>query len=257
MTHGFKSGGFNLDPTAAQLGADPAFRSEVVDSYELGLKTEFGRWRANFAAFHSDIEDFQVLEFTGVQFTTFNVPKVQATGAEAEIFGQLTDALAMSLAVTYSDARYPSDCAPTTASRTVQTLCGSPLTNAPEWVGILGFSYDKPVGGDHHVYASGSVRYESDRRTSTQPYLVNATGPLRTILTPLDIQEANSKTNLRFGWGAQDESWAVEIWGTNIFDEQTRNVTANTPLRGLATATSRVAFIEEPGIYGVTLRARY
>jgi hypothetical protein len=139
----------------------------------------------------------------------------------------------------------------------VQTLCGSPLTNAPEWVGILGFSYDKPVGGDHHVYASGSVRYESDRRTSTQPYLVNATGPLRTILTPLDIQDANSKTNLRLGWGSQDESWAVEIWGTNIFNEQTRNVTANTPLRGLATATSRVAFIEEPGIYGVTLRARY
>ena len=51
FTHGFKSGGFNLDPTAAQGGADPRFRSELVDAYELGLKTELfdERLRANFA----------------------------------------------------------------------------------------------------------------------------------------------------------------------------------------------------------------
>lgn len=260
FTHGFKSGGFNLDPTAAGGTADPRFSSEKVDAFEVGLKSELmdGRVRANIAAFFSDIEDFQVLEFTGVQFQTFNVPKVEAKGAEVELQAGLTDFLGASLAVTYSDAAYPTDCAPATASAVVRTLCGSTLTNAPEWVAIFGLNYDHPLGANHRVFASGSVRWEDDRRTSTQEYEVNATGPVRTTRVFNDIQEANSKTNLRLGFGSQDESWALEVWGTNIFNEQTRNVTFNTPLRGFTAATnSRGAFLEEPAIYGVTIRANY
>jgi outer membrane receptor protein involved in Fe transport len=261
-THGFKSGGFNLDPTAAAGGADPRFNSELIDSIEFGLKGDFfdGRLRANFAIFSSEMEDFQVLEFTGVQFVTFNVPKVEAKGFEAEFQGAVTENLGLSLAYTYSDAAYPSDCAAGlvgTAARVVGTLCGSPLTNAPENVAIGGFNYARDIGTNNRFYASGSVRYESDRRTSTQPYIVNAAAPLRTILTPLDIQEANTKTNLRMGIGSQSESWAIEFWGTNIFNEQTRNVTFNVPLRGVAQFSARGAFLEEPAIYGVTLRANY
>jgi outer membrane receptor protein involved in Fe transport len=258
-THGFKSGGFNLDPTAATRGADPRFKSELIDSLEFGLKGDFfdGRMRANLAVFASEMEDFQVLEFTGVQFVTFNVPKVEAKGFEAELQTALTENLGVSLAYTYSDAAYPSDCAPATASEVVRTLCGSPLTNAPENVAIFGFNYDRGIGDNNRFYTSGSVRYESDRRTSTQPFIINATGPVRTIATPLDIQEANSKTNLRVGFGSADERWAVELWGTNIFNEITRNVTFNVPLRGFNQFSARGAFLEEPAIYGVTLRANY
>ena len=261
ITHGFKSGGFNLDPTAAAGGADPRFSSEKVDSYEVGLKTKLfdGRVRANGAIFRSEMTDFQVLEFTGVQFTTFNVPKAQSTGAEVEVAAALTDHVGATLALTYTDANYPTDCAPATASVNVRTLCGSSLTNAPEWVGIFGLNFDRPVGGNYRLYGDASVRYESDRRTSTQEYIVNTTGPLRTIKTPLDIQEANSKTNLRIGFGSQDEHWGVELWGANVFNEQTRNVTFNLPLRGVEAlgTQARGAFIEDPAMYGITIRANY
>lgn len=259
FTHGFKSGGFNLDPTAAGGGADPRFRSELVDAYEIGLKTELfdNRLRANFALFRSEMEDFQVLEFTGVQFVTFNVPSVIAEGAEVELFGRITDSLTASLAVTYSDAAYPSDCAPASAPIQVRSLCGSSLTNAPEWVSVFGFDYDRDIANALRLFVSGSVRYESDRRTSTQSH--NVTNPVRTNLLPFDIQEANTKVNLRLGIGGQDERWALELWGTNIFDEQTRNVTFNIPLRGLDSNNSaaRGAFLEEPAIYGLTLRVNY
>jgi iron complex outermembrane recepter protein len=262
VTHGFKSGGFNLDPTAANGGADPRFASEIVDAYELGLKSELfdGRLRANFALFRSDIEDFQVLEFTGTQFVTFNVPNVIAEGAEMELFGRLTDSLSGSLAVTYTDARYPDDCAagiaPTVVA--VTSLCGSSLTNAPEWVSVLGLNYETPIGGDLRFFANGSVRYETERRTSTQSHVVPTSGTtVRTTLAADDIQDANTKVNLRFGLGSMDERWAVELWGTNIFNEQTRNVTFNVPLRGVSSAVARGAFLEEPAIYGVTLRANY
>lgn len=261
FTHGFKSGGFNLDPTAARGGADPRFQSELVDAYEIGLKTELfdNRLRANFAVFSSEMEDFQVLEFTGVQFVTFNVPTVLADGAEMELFGSLTDNLSASLAVTYTDARYPEDCAPASAPITVRSLCGSPLTNAPELVSVLGFDYNSDISSDLRFFLSGSVRYESDRRTSTQAYNVPTSGPVRQNLLAYDIQDSNAKVNLRLGIGGQDQRWSMELWGTNIFNEQTRNVTFNVPLRGLDSlgTAARGAFLEEPAIYGVTLRANY
>lgn len=258
-THGFKSGGFNLDPTAATGGADPRFNSETIDSIEIGVKADFfdGRLRANAAVFSSEIEDFQVLEFTGVQFVTFNVPNVQSDGAELETALQMTDKLDGTFSIAYTDARYPADCAPATAPIAVRSLCGSDLTNAPEWVSIVGLNYETQVGDNARFFISGSARYEDDRRTSTQAYVVPTSGPVRVTLTPDDIQEANTKVNLRLGYGAQDESWTVELFGTNIFDEQTRNVTFNTPLRGFGTAPSRGAFLEEPAIYGITIRANY
>lgn len=262
FTHGFKSGGFNLDPTAAQGGADPRFRSELVDAYELGLKTELfdERLRANFAIFRSEMEDFQVLEFTGVQFVTFNVPNVIAEGAEVELFGRLTDDLTGSLAVTWTDARYPDDCAaglsPTVVA--VTSLCGSSLTNAPEWVSVLGLDYNREMANNLRFFASGTVRFESERRTSTQSHIVPSSGTtVRQMLSVNDIQDENTKVNLRLGIGGADESWSVELWGTNIFDEQTRNVTFNIPLRGVAQYAARGAFLEEPAIYGITLRANY
>jgi outer membrane receptor protein involved in Fe transport len=77
FTHGFKSGGFNLDPTAANLinstavlttgaaaiYADPRFASEKVDAYEIGVKGKIGRVNANLALFRMDMSDFQVLGF--------------------------------------------------------------------------------------------------------------------------------------------------------------------------------------------------
>ena len=99
FSHGFKSGGFNLDPTAASLSnsaavlaglqagtpvapvfTDPRFKSEKVDSYEVGFKGTFGRVNVNLALFHMNMKDFQVLEFTGTQFFTFNVAAAKSTG---------------------------------------------------------------------------------------------------------------------------------------------------------------------------------
>ncbi|MEL7218419.1 MAG: TonB-dependent receptor, partial [Pseudomonadota bacterium] len=41
FTHGYKSGGINLDITANSGGADPTFASEEVDAFEFGVKGRF------------------------------------------------------------------------------------------------------------------------------------------------------------------------------------------------------------------------
>jgi iron complex outermembrane recepter protein len=265
-THGYKAGGFNLDPTAAAGGADPRFKSEKVNTYEFGLKTKFlnNALTANLAIFHNDLSDFQVLEFTGVQFVTFNVDKAKATGAELELTAKLSRELTVNGAFTYSDARYPNKCAGNATSLQVTSLCGNDLTNAPKVVAIAGFNYDRDVGTNLTFSFNGSIRLESDRRTSTQAVRVGTN-----IKNPFDIQDGNAKINLRAGIGTQDGRIRVEVFGNNIFDVQTRNVTFDIPLRGgdflrlnpgLGTGAQGVArgvFNQEPRTYGLTVRTKF
>jgi iron complex outermembrane receptor protein len=266
FTHGYKSGGFNLDSTAAipvNGVSDPTFDSEEVDAYELGLKTKLfdNRVTLNIAAFFQEFTDFQVLEFTGAQFQTFNVPKAETKGVEIEASGRLTDNLSFSGGLTLLDAKYPDDCATAANAVRVQNLCGFSLTNAPKTVGIFGARYERDLNEHYNFFLSAQARYTGDRRTSTQGRAVpnaaaiTAAGSVdaaiaSAALNPLDIQESSVKVNMRAGIGSDDGGWSLEAWATNLTNEVTRGVTFGTTLR----SGSRSAFAQEPRMYGVTVR---
>jgi iron complex outermembrane recepter protein len=272
FTHGYKSGGFNLDSTAAAGGADPRFRSELVDAYEVGLKAKFldNAVTLNVAAFREDFTDFQVLEFTGTQFQTFNVPKARSSGVEVETLIRPDDNFTFSAGLTYLDAKYPNDCADTlTNVVNVVALCGKKLTNASDFVGVFGANYEKEFGNELKFFLNGQVRFESDQRTSTQAIVlptaaqITAAGSVQAAvnlananpnaLLPFDKQDGNIKVNLRAGIGSAEDKWGVEAWVTNLTNEITRGVTFNTVLR----TGSRSAYILEPRMYGLTLRGKF
>ena len=237
-----------------------------MDAYEVGLKAKFldNAVTLNIAGFHEDFSNFQVLEFTGAQFTTFNVNQALSTGFEIESVIRPDPNLTFNMGLTYTDARYPEDCDGGIPNANVTSLCGNSLTNAPQLVAIAGANYDKDFGDYLRGFFSAQVRTESDRRTSTQATFVpnaaaiTAAGSIQAAvdaagLVPFDVQDGNTKINLRAGIGAQDESWTIEVWGVNVTDEVTRGVTFNTVLRG----TSRSAFAQEPATYGVTVRTKF
>ena len=256
FTHGYKAGGINLDVTAAVNGADPTFLSEEVDAYEVGLKAQLldNDVTLNIAAFREEFANLQILEFTGAAFATFNVPEAVSQGLEIESVLRPDDGLTFNLGLTYTDASYPDDCAGDITAAQVTELCGNELTNAPEFVAIVGANYEKEIGNDLLGFISGQIRTESDRRTSTQASNPGSNGA---ILLPFDVQDGNTKINLRAGIGAQDESWTLEVWGVNITDKVTRGVTFNTTLRGNPGYTARSAFAQEPRTYGVTVRTKF
>ncbi|WP_432201864.1 TonB-dependent receptor [Erythrobacter sp. W53] len=267
FTHGYKAGGINLDITAATGGADPTFLSEEVDAYEVGVKAQFldDAVTLNVAGFIEEFSNFQVLEFTGAQFTTFNVNRAISSGVEIESVIRPTADLTFNAGLTVTDARYPDDCDGGVPNANVTTLCGNTLTNAPSIVAIAGVNYDKDIGSNLRGFFSGQVRTESDRRTSTQARSVPSAATIASFggdiqaavdaapLVPFDVQDSNTKVNLRVGIGAQDESWTLELWGVNVTDQITRGVTFNTVLRG----GSRSAFAQEPATYGVTVRSKF
>jgi len=270
FTHGYKAGGINLDTTAAVGGADPTFLSEEVDAWELGVKgqTPNGALTLNIAAFYEEFTNFQVLEFTGTAFATFNVPIAETRGVEIESLIRPNDELTFNLAATFLEASYPKDCAGNQTAPQVVSLCGYDLTNAPQVVALAGAMWEKPISDSAEFFITGQVRMESDQRTSTQaivPPTVAAGSSQATVIAaaaaqPLiiaDVQDGKAFVNLRAGLRFADGAYAIEGWVNNLTDEVVRGVTFNTTLRGSGAANSRSAFTLPPRQYGVTLRAKF
>ena len=250
FSHGYKAGGFNLDPTAAQGGADPSFASEETDSWELGFKSTLadGRVLFNLTGFWSTFDDFQVLEFTGTRFQTFNVDDVSSKGFEAELNAKLSDSVTLNSGLTYADASYGDDCDRGGTIAPAIPLCGFVLTNAPEVSFVLGATYDGELGDSGWgLIANANMATSTERRTSTNPQ--TAAGDLN----PFDIQDGVTKINARLGFVMPDDRASVEFWALNLTDEITRGITFNTPLQG----ASRSAFTESPRQYGVTVRTNF
>ena len=160
-----------------------------------------------------------------------------------ELFAMPVAGLELNFAYTLADSNYPSDCDDNAvnAPAQVSSLCGAEFTNAPQHVVTVGLGYEGNIGNDLIYFLRSNARWEDDRRTSTQPNLL------------LDIQDSNTKVNLRLGIGSASRRWMLEVWGNNITDKQTKNVTFNTPLR----IGSRGSFAEAPRTYGVTARTEW
>ncbi len=270
FTHGYKAGGINLDTTAGVGGADPRFLSEEVDAFELGVKaqTANGNVTVNVAAFYEEFTNFQVLEFTGTAFVTFNVPVAETRGIEIESLIRASDELTFNIGATVLEASYPDDCAGTQTSVQVVALCGNDLTNAPQIIALMGALWEKPINDSTEFFLSGQVRMEGDQRTSTQAVIlptvaagstqaqiraaVDASDPIIA-----DIQDGKAFVNLRAGLNFANGAYTIEGWVTNLTDEVVRGVTFSTTLRGGGAGNSRSAFTLPPRQYGVTLRAKF
>lgn len=271
FTHGIKAGGINLDTTAAVAGASPTFLSEEVDAYEIGFKSRLidDALTLNIAAFYEEFENFQVLEFTGTAFQTFNVPKAESQGVEIESLWRISDDLSITASATILEASYPDDCAGDQADNvTVASLCGNDLTNAPQVNAIMGANYDKPIGNGMEFFAAGQIRLEGDRRTSTQAIVppraaqVEAAGSVDAAIAaaPLiigDVQDGQEFINLRAGLRFNDGAYSIEGFVNNLTDNVVRGVTFNTTLRGTGASNSRSAFSQQPRTYGVVVRAKF
>lgn len=116
----------------------------------------------------------------------------------------------------------------------------------------MGLTYDGPLNGSGWgLLLKGSVNY-SDSRTTRTIDLDTDNRPI-----PLARQDNYFKMNARIGLTTPDERYTFELWGTNLTNEITRGITANTPLRGGAGTRSLIGFVEEPRMYGLTVRAKF
>ncbi|MGY1521597.1 MULTISPECIES: TonB-dependent receptor [unclassified Luteimonas] len=269
---GYKGGGFNLDRVQSADGdsasgagitpvLDTSFDGEFVDSYELGAKTTWagGSLLLNATLFHQEYEDFQLNSFLGTSFVVRSIPKVTSKGVDAEILWQpqAVQGLMLQGGLMYADTTFGDDIpgvdfverTPLSTSGALYKLPGATMPFAPEWSGSMAVTYEWDFSNAMVGRFNIGAKYMGDYNTGSD----------------LDVEKHQSSytvVNARFGIGAEDSRWVVELWGTNITDTDYVQVGFDAPLQGLFPDPGNPlntfnAFPAAPRMYGVTLRVRY
>lgn len=305
FARGYKAGGFNLDrsalkspifPFSATTGGAQAlvgnlqFDPELVDSYELGAKYSTGPFSLSVSAFRSDFSNFQLNTFNGTVFLVQTVNGcnnlVGGSAADTDLsnttgtcatgdvtYGVRTQGVELEASLvparnfrvaaglTYARTKYQDDLIGTKAGTALDSalrkLPGDNLSNAPELVATSSVTWTPEIGSSG---LSGlfyvDTRLTSDYNTGSD-------------LFPQKEQDSFAIFNARIGLRGPDESWGIELWGQNIFNQDYAQVAINSPFQAGTTSSPFVdpqypggrqifsQFLAEPRTYGITLRGKF
>lgn len=265
---GYKGGGFNLDRVQSANGLssggsgitpvnDTSFPGEFVDSYELGAKTTWagGSLLLNGSLFHQTYTDFQLNSFLGTSFVVRSIPKVVSRGIDTELLWQPQSIKGLMLqgGLMYADTRYGKNIpgadfvAP---AGQLYKLPGAQMSFAPKWSATGSATYEWMMGSSMKARFNLGAKYMSSFNTGSD-------------LDVEKMQKAYTVANARFGFGARDDRWSVEVWGNNIFNTDYVQVAFDGPLQAPGSPLPRDplntynAFLGAPAMYGVTFRFNF
>lgn len=212
-SRGFKSGGLNLNPTAAPRVIEP----EQVENYEAGLKAQFldRRLTVNLAAFSQDVRNYQSQQIdTQVAQTAYiaNVGTVRARGFELDAKVRVADGLNLFAAAAYTDAQYRSFTnAPCPVEflglATVCDLSGRRLPGVSKYSVSFGGEFSAPIGRDRALYLNADHAYRSDFYTTYN-------------LAADSLAPGYHVTNARIGVRSEDGHWDLSIFARNLLDSE-------------------------------------
>jgi iron complex outermembrane receptor protein len=243
---GFKSGGYSYP---ASLG--PVLDPEVVDSYEVGVKTELlgERLRLDSALFVYDFTNLQVTRNgSGAFLTTENAADARVSGAELDFALALAPALSLTGGLAVIHSEYTSyvagvlvpQLAPPYGSAPLAgglDVSGRPLLRSPKRAAYVGLRYEARLAGGASLPLSASYSYKDSYYFDFSA--VAATEWLK--------QPPTSILNARVAYKAPRGRWEIGLWGTNL----TNAVYYDDAV--LTNVSSRVSYAD-PRMYGVDFK---
>lgn len=224
---GSKSGGFT---TEVALPENAEYDTEEADTTELGIKSLLagGAAMLNASVFYTEIQNFQIISFTGTAFITETVP-AESQGLEFESRWAATEALTLGASGTYADAR--------------QKDTDRRLPYAPKWAVALNAGYVHPwksAGLQWRV--DGALNYRDTQYMQRDER--GRDGPLTLF-------------DLRLALAPADDTWEVAILGRNLLDQAT-SFTFDYPAFGgntLPVGSTTIGSLNRPRT--IALQARY
>lgn len=241
---GYKSGGYNLDRgsfDSVLLGGDGAqltdleFGNETVDSYEIGIKTNFTRqFQFNASLFYSDFKGYQSNRFLGNSFVVLNYDKLVSKGVELESIIRPHPDLAFNFGYSYVDAKVTDPLAGADNGRQASNQPKHTVTGAMTWT--------------PEISAGVNGLFHADFRLNGDAYPLN--DPLARRFTGND---GFGIVNLRAGVNFGDGKYSIEGYVENLFDTY-YNITAfPIPEQGASFAV----YPAPPRFYGVKVGAKF
>lgn len=198
-SQGFKSGTFNPRATVNEPAVDP----EIVDSFEIGMKSEWNdNLRANITLFSLDHKDRQYIGVVpgddGTELNQFldNVAETSAKGIEAEVTYAATDNLSFDLALGYIDSKIEENNA-------VPPLLG--LSNTPDYTFNFATNYVLETSIGDIVFNAGYYYRDDYRLFETSDLL---------------LQDGYGILNASVSWQSVEGNWYASLHGKNLSDKE-------------------------------------
>ncbi|HKY82328.1 MAG TPA: TonB-dependent receptor [Sphingobium sp.] len=239
FNRGFRSGGFN----SATLTL-PTFRPEVLDAYEVGLKTMTldRRLRLNVAGFYYDYQDVQVTRVEPVGIGIYNAEGEEIYGGELELEAQITDQFSLQGGYQYVHARY-------------KDFPGA-LIGVPNPTG----GYVLTVGnakGNHGAYApehsfTAAAKYTVPLATGELVFNANVLWQSDYFPEPDNVvrEQSYELVNGSIQWDT-GKGITATIWGRNLTNSKVAGLSGLNAVGG-TNAEHRIIY-DPPRTYGVSL----
>jgi len=189
-----------IDGSTFPWSATSTLLSDSLDNYELGGKFSLlgGRLNLNAAVYRIDWENIPVSAIIPVQglgcTSTFNGGTARSQGLEFETVFLATENLELSLSASFTDAEYRDD---------LVAQKGDRLPFTPEYNGNLGAQYNFSVT-NRPAFMRADFSWVGDSGTG---------------LTAPDVVYTDAYTQLSMRAGLKFNSFGVEVFGTNLTNE--------------------------------------
>lgn len=207
---GSKSGGFTFSTGTPFAGAQVAFlngipyRPEVLNSYELGVKSEvLPTTTFNANVYYYDYKDYQAFAQLNQDATVVNL-NANAIGLEAEINSHPVTGLTLQLGASSESSRVKHILLPD-----LVTYVDHNLPQAPHFAGNGLVRYEFPVG-----WGTASVQSDIDY---TGHFCYTA------LCAPVEQEHAYAVAGARVGFAATDRHWEVAAFVNNLADRYYRS----------------------------------
>ncbi|NQZ13069.1 MAG: TonB-dependent receptor, partial [Algicola sp.] len=252
-SQGFKSGTFNPRATTAEPSAAP----EVVDSFEVGFKSEWNdNLRLNATLFQLDHKDRQFVtvlpgENPGdLDQRLGNIGKSKASGAEIEIQYAATADLNVNFSLGYIDAEFEE--ALTYNGTGFDDLSDRySITNTPKNTANIGFDYsfENDLGS---FVLNGNYYYRSKYELI--------------VLDNLLTQDGYGLANLSLNWFSNDDHWQAGLHLKNLSNKEylvgtygfvTLDEQSGDYLPGLGGDNTLIGYYGEPRTVALTVSYRF
>ncbi len=240
-TRGFKPGGSNLtygrEDVIAPIVVLPTFNEEIVDAYEVGLKTDLvdGRVRMNTAAFYYNYEglQYQATDPEVFQGGVGNIPKSEIFGAELELSAFLSESLILDVRLAWLDTEITADHlaldnvqseaaggaligggaglfspeVQQARSSAVQNVNGNELAKTPKFTGNVALNWNTDIASWGEL--NSSLQYTYRGGFKHRIFNNDAT----------DVVPSYNVIDLVVGLRPEGKDWRVELIGKNLSDE--------------------------------------
>ncbi|WP_404478151.1 TonB-dependent receptor [Novosphingobium sp. BL-52-GroH] len=237
-TNGFKSGGWNVRATAANLLGN--FSPEKTWSFEGGLRSEFldNKVTFNLTGFYGDTTDLQIATANGASnagapvFPVGNFSDFRSYGVELEASVRPTAGLSIFANGGYNKTEYTNPaiqvlnqqaaCEAALAAGRTSANCGNGIIRAdgtiadpmraPKYTGTVGFTWDVPVSSSWSLVPSGSLRYVSSFNVNAAQLATTYDNGYTLLSGSLALE--NKDAGMRFSIGCEnctDQTYLVAV----------------------------------------------